>query len=80
MLNWLRNWLSADQQDLDELWERLEELEKRYELDMADLNDRVYPLLKKLNQRTAVRESREKEPEPLYKPNGGIIGYGPVQK
>ena len=66
---------------------RIEDCEKAvndFEAELADLNDRIYPLLKKLNQRNMVRDSKAKDKEEegqyLNKPNGGIIGYGRLQQ
>lgn len=51
------------QQDFDDLSVAWMKHKKEVDLALADFDDRVYPLLKKLNQRNAVRKHREDDEE-----------------
>lgn len=84
MLNWLRRILRADEETVDDIYEEFEDriadleqaiqdLERGFDVELADINDRIYPLLKKLNQRNAVRDSREKSEKIINSERRGII-------
>lgn len=84
MLNWLRRILRTDEETIkdivDEFEERIadleqaiQDLERGFDVEIADINDRIYPLLKKLNQRQAVRDSREKSEKNINSERRGIM-------
>lgn len=84
MFDWLRRILRTDEElvaDIEEEFnERIEKLEdevRDLNVRLADIDDKVYPTLKKLSTRAAVRESREKsETETFNNKKGGIMRYG----
>lgn len=94
MLNWLRKLLRVDEQTIQETWEEYDEtLEDVYDqleklrgeinelhLKLADIDDKVYPVVKKLSTRAAVRDSREKAEDINIRKTGGIMKYGPPFK
>lgn len=72
MLNWLYRRCAAHvvMQDRTELDARMTAIEtnlKKLKTELAtfevDMSDKIYPTLRKMNQRDAVRRSREKEAE-----------------
>jgi predicted nucleic acid-binding Zn-ribbon protein len=82
MMDWLRRMLRVDEETIDDLQDEYDEefdiIKKRLnEIDLAlvDLNDRIYPLLKKLNTRAGVREYRENEKDIKEQRTGIMRGY-----
>lgn len=89
MLNWLKRWLAVDKETIEETWElydeqfedlydQIEKLQKEINelhLRLADIDDKVYPVVKKLSNRAAVRDSREKS-ESFNNQRGGIMRHG----
>jgi uncharacterized coiled-coil DUF342 family protein len=90
MFDWLRRILKVDQETIEETWEYYDDtLEHVYDeieklrgeinelhLKLADIDDKVYPVVKKLSTRAAVRDSREKAEDLNTSKRGGIMKYG----
>ena len=90
MLNWLRKMLRVDEKTIQETWEEYDDtLEDVYDqleklrgeinelhLKLADIDDKVYPVVKKLSNRASVRDSREKAEDLNTSKRGGIMKYG----
>lgn len=93
MFEWLRKLLRVDEETIHDTWEQYDEqfddIYKRQEklmdeinelhLKLADIDDKVYPVVKKLSTRAAVRDSREKSETNINK-RGGIMRYGTPQR
>jgi len=90
VLNWLRKLLRVDEKTIQETWEEYDDtLEDVYDqleklrgeinelhLKLADIDDKVYPVVKKLSNRASVRDSREKAEDLNTSKRGGIMKYG----
>lgn len=90
MFDWVSKLFRTDQQSIYDTWaeydenfedvyDRLEKLQgevNEIHLNLANIDDKVYPLVKKLSNRAAVRDSREKAEDLNTSKRGGIMRYG----